>query len=121
MVVEHCSQNTIAYLAEWRSRLTDSYCRCRLALSLQNEAGEQINLRGAVKDFWYNASLWFALPISIWVASGLPGLLLHWQTVNSSEEQHEGAPESLQASLFDNYSQSLAGEASCAAMQSEAP
>ncbi len=39
---------------------------------------------GRLMDCFYCLSLWFSLPISIWLASGWMGMLLHWQALSGA-------------------------------------
>lgn len=39
---------------------------------------------GRLMDCFYCLSLWFSLPISIWLASGWMGIFLHWQALSGA-------------------------------------
>ncbi len=116
---DRCNSNPQLRAVDWWIRPVESLRNRGDAAFASGEAGGQGSLGAAIKDYFYNASLWFALPFSIWLACGWPGLLLHWQAIYS-EGRRAGTPVPLQAPLFESLSQSLAGEPSCAAMQSEA-
>jgi len=42
------------------------------------------NVFGRLMDCFYCLSLWFSLPLSIWLASGWVGLILHWQALSGA-------------------------------------
>jgi hypothetical protein len=39
---------------------------------------------GQLMDCFYCLSLWFSLPLAIWLSSGWVGLLLHWQALSGA-------------------------------------
>jgi hypothetical protein len=42
------------------------------------------NIFGRLMDCFYCLSLWFSLPLSIWLASGWIGLLVNWQALSGA-------------------------------------
>src|SRR5579871_3479785 len=39
---------------------------------------------GRLMDCFYCLSLWFSLPLAVWLSSGWIGLLLHWQALSGA-------------------------------------
>src|SRR6266568_7342426 len=75
---------TLSALAVWRVTHLfaeedgpwDSLAKLRLKLGS--------SILGRLMDCFYCLSLWFSLPLSIWLSTGWIGLLLHWQALSGA-------------------------------------
>jgi len=73
---------------------------------------------GRLMDCFYCLSLWVSLPLSVWLASGWIGLLLHWQALSGAAcllERFTGKHEPVLS-----LPRALPGETPCAVVKSEA-
>lgn len=72
---------------------------------------------GRLMDCFYCLSLWFSLPLAIWLSSGWIGLLLHWQALSGAACLLEKltSPREQVFPPIPNFE----GEAPCAVAKSE--
>jgi len=109
---------TLSTLAIWRLThlVAEEDGPWDLIVRLRMKLGN--NVSGRLMDCFYCLSLWFSLPLSIWLASGWIGLLLHWQALSGAACLLQRITQKRAPSLTG--SADLQGDATCAVVKSEA-
>ena len=74
---------------------------------------------GRLMDCFYCLSLWFSLPLSIWLASGWIGLILHWQALSGAACLLQRVTQKREP-FFTGSGAASQGDATCAVVKSEA-
>jgi hypothetical protein len=70
-------------------------------------------------DCFFCLSLWFSLPLSIWLSSGWVGLLLNWQALSGAACLLEKITCKQESTFYPTHTPE--GDTQCAVVKSEAP
>lgn len=110
MVLDRHNQRLLVNIGGRMNHLALLFCKVRTAAQIGCEAEGRWASIAAIANCWYCASLWFVLPFSIWFSCCWAGQIMHWQSICGEVVQPDMWYAPSHCPLFENFSQSLAGE-----------